>query len=176
MFLKLNTLEQLIKDKIRYFKVKIFAGQLHNYIQYTSGGDDYCPLNNSEALGGMINNNPAHGFVIGWRDVTDKKAAPGEKRIFAVDADNKPVAEIHLKNDGKIAVMGSGLIFEVSGDASVKANALTANIAATATITAATVNLGGEGGAFVLTENSTIKDSQGGDCVITSNTSKTKAV
>lgn len=176
MFLKIKALEHFINEKIRYFKVKILAGQLHNFIQFTSGGDDYCPLDNSEALGGMINNNPAHGFIVGWRDFTDKKAAPGEKRIFAVNAENQPVAELHLKNDGKIAVNGSGLVFEVSGDASVKANALTADIASTATIKAATVNLGAEGGAFVLTENSTIKDSQGGVCTITSNTTKTKAV
>lgn len=167
MFLKIKSLEHFIKEKIRYFKVKIMAGQLHNFIQYTSGGDDYCPLDNSEALGGMINNNPAHGFIVGWRDFTDKKAAPGEKRIFAVNANNQPVAELHLKNDGKIAVNGSGLVFEVSGDASIKAT--------TATIKAA-VNLGDEGGAFVLTENSTIKDGEGRVCTITSNTTKTKAV
>ena len=167
MFLKIKALEHFIKEKIRYFKVKIMAGQLHNFIQYTSGGDDYCPLDNSEALGGMINNNPAHGFIVGWRDFTDKKAAPGEKRIFAVNANNQPVAELHLKNDGKIAVNGSGLVFEVSGDASIKAT--------TATIKAA-VNLGDEGGAFVLTKNSTIKDGEGRVCTITSNTTKTKAV
>jgi len=173
---KFKTLEHLIKDKIRYFKVKIFAGQLHNYIQYSSGGDDYCPLDNSEALGGNINNNPAHGFVIGWRDETAKKAQPGEKRIFAVNSDNEVVAELHLKNDGKIAVSGSGLVFEVSGDATVKANNLTADVTAAATIKAATVNLGGTSGAFVLTENSVIKDSLNGACTITSNTTKTKAV
>ena len=167
MFLKIKALEYFIKEKIRYFKVKIMAGQLHNFIQYTSGGDDYCPLDNSEALGGMINNNPAHGFIVGWRDFTDKKAAPGEKRIFAVNANNQPVAELHLKNDGKIAVSGSGLVFEVSGDASIKATK--------ATIKAA-VNLGDEGGAFVLTENSVIKDGEGRVCTITSNTTKTKAV
>ena len=88
MFLKTKALEHFINEKIRYFKVKILAGQLHNFIQFTSGGDDYCPLDNSEALGGMINNNPAHGFIVGWRDFTDKKAAPGEKRIFAVNAEN----------------------------------------------------------------------------------------
>ena len=44
------------------------------------------------------------------------------------------------------------------------------------TITADTVNLGGIGGAFVLTENSVIKDSYGGTCSITSNTTKTKAL
>lgn len=161
MFLKTKALEHFINEKIRYFKVKVLAGQLHNFIQFTSGGDDYCPLNNSEALGGMINNNPAHGFIVGWRDFTDKKAAPGEKRIFAVNAKNQPVAELHLKNDGKIVANGSGLIFEVSGDATIKA---------------ATVNLGAEGGAFVLTENSTILDGEGRTCIITSNTTKTKAV
>lgn len=43
-------------------------------------------------------------------------------------------------------------------------------------IIANTVNLGGTDGAYVLTENSTITDSQGGTCSIVSNTTKTKAV
>lgn len=43
-------------------------------------------------------------------------------------------------------------------------------------ITADTVNLGGTGGAYVLTENSTITDSLGAPCTIVSNTTKTKAV
>lgn len=44
------------------------------------------------------------------------------------------------------------------------------------TINANTVNLGGTNGAFVLTENSVITDSQGGACTVVSNTTKTKAV
>lgn len=44
------------------------------------------------------------------------------------------------------------------------------------TIDSANVNLGGSGGAFVLTENSEIKDGEGRTCTITSNTTKTKAL
>lgn len=44
------------------------------------------------------------------------------------------------------------------------------------TIDSANVNIGGSGGAFVLTENSEIKDGEGRTCTITSNTTKTKAL
>lgn len=161
MFFKCKILAQSIANKIRYFKSKVLFSQIHNFTQYTSGGDDYCPLNGAEALGGMINNNPAHGFIFGWFDATDKIAAPGEKRIYSVGADGKVVAALHLKNDGTIDAAGSNLAINVSGDAS---------------ITATSVNLGGVGGAFVLTENSEIKDGEGRICTITSNTTKTKAV
>lgn len=161
MFFKCKILAQSIINKIRFFKSKVLFSQIHNFIQYTSGGDDYCPLNDAEALGGMINNNPAHGFIFGWIDATDKIAAPGEKRIYAVGADGKVVTALHLKNNGTIDAVGSKLAINVSGDA---------------TITAASVNLGGAGGAFVLTENSEIKDGEGRICTITSNTTKTKAV
>ena len=43
-------------------------------------------------------------------------------------------------------------------------------------IVGGSVNLGGSGGAFVLTENSTITDGEGRTCTITSNTTKTKAI
>lgn len=161
MIFKCKILAQSVVNKIRYFKSKVLFSQIHSFTQYTSGGDDYCPLNGAEALGGMINNNPAHGFVFGWIDATDKIAAPGEKRIYSVDAEGKVVAALHLKNDGTIDAAGSKLMINVSGDATIKA---------------ASVNLGGDGGAFVLTENSEIKDGEGRICTITSNTTKTKAV
>lgn len=161
MFFKCKILAQLVKDKIRYFQSKVLPSEIHNFNQYTSGGDDYCPLKNAEALGGMINNNPAHGFIFGWKDATDKIAAPGEKRIYSVDAEGKVVAALHLKNDGTINAAGSKLMINVSG---------------AATINATSINLGGESGAFVLTENSEIKDGEGRICTITSKTTKTKAV
>lgn len=161
MFFKCKTLAHYVKDKIRYFQSKVLSSEIHNFNQYTSGGDDYCPLKNAEALGGMINNNPAHGFIFGWKDATDKIAAPGEKRIYSVDAEGKVVAALYLKNDGTIDASGSKLIINVSGDA---------------TINATTINLGGAGGAFVLTENSTILDGENRECTITSNTTKVKAV
>lgn len=161
MFFKCKILTQLITDKIRSFQSKVLFSEVRNFAQYTSGGDDYCPLKNADALGGMLNNNPAHGFIFGWRDATDKIAAPGEKRIYSVDAEGKVVAALHLKNDGTIDAAGSKLTINVSG---------------AATINATTINLGGEGGAFVLTENSTILDGESRECTITSNTTKTKAV
>ena len=162
MLFRTKILEMLTNAKTRFFKCRVLANQLHHFTQYTSGGDDYCPLINTEALGGTISNNPAHGFIFGWVDATEKKTAPGEKRIFAVNADNIPVAELHLKNDGKINVSGSGNVINVPEGV--------------ATINATTVNLGGDGGAFVLTENSQIMDGENRPCTITSNTTKTKAV
>ena len=175
MFLKAKILEIFTQLKQRSFKVNSMMNQTRNVVQFHGGGDDYCPLKTVEGLGGNIGNNPANGFLIAWRDDIERKSLPGEKRIYSATIDEETgkevqVAEVYLKNDGTVEISGGANVV-----ISTNAN-LIVNSTGTATINAASVNLGGDGGALVLTENSEIKDGEGRICSITSNTTKTKAV
>ena len=169
MLLKIKVLERLISGFNRYFKSTLQKNRVSNLVQFHSGGDDYNPPDNAEGLGGAIGDNPANGFIFAWRDDTTRKAAKGEKRIYSVDSSGAEIAEVWLKNTGEIVISGKNTNITVNGN-------LTVSASGTAEISAPTVNLGGSGGAFVLTENTTITDSLGGACSITSNTTKTKAV
>ena len=175
MFLKAKILEIFTQLKQRSFKINSMMNQTRNVVQFHGGGDDYCPLKTVEGLGGNIGNNPANGFLIAWRDDIERKSFPGEKRIYSATIDEETgkevqVAEVYLKNDGTIEISGGANVV-----ISTNAN-LIVNSTGTTTINAASVNLGGDGGALVLTENSEIKDGEGRICSITSNTTKTKAV
>ena len=175
MFLKAKILEIFTQLKQRSFKINSMMNQTRNVVQFHGGGDDYCPLKTVEGLGGNIGNNPANGFLIAWRDDIERKSLPGEKRIYSATIDEETgkevqVAEVYLKNDGTIEISGGANVV-----ISTNAN-LIVNSTGTTTINAASVNLGGDGGALVLTENSEIKDGEGRICSITSNTTKTKAV
>lgn len=182
MFLKIKLLEIFNKSRLRYFNTTSMSGRASKLVQFLSGGDDFCPSLRHEGLADCIGSNPADGVVFAWRDDVVKTAQEGEKRIYAVKIDpetKEPIyddvgnmtvaAEIHLKNDGSIAITGGAdLNIKSEGDVNIKST--------NATIEAETVNLGGAGGALVLTENSTIIDGNGKTCTITSNTTKTKAV
>ena len=175
MFLKAKILEIFTQLKQRSFKINSMMNQTRNVVQFHGGGDDYCPLKTVEGLGGNIGNNPANGFLIAWRDDIERKSLPGEKRIYSATIDEEAgkevqVAEVYLKNDGTVEISGGANVV-----ISTNAN-LIVNSTGTTTINAASVNLGGDGGALVLTENSEIKDGEGRICSITSNTTKTKAV
>ena len=171
MLNKLKILETFKNSDLynRFFKVQIFSKQNTNVVQFNSGGDDYNPPANCEGLGGIIGNNPNNGYILAWRDEIERTAEPGEKRLYAVNGDNKVACEIHLKNDGSVVISGGA-------DITIKSSAKVNITATAANITADEVNLGGSGGGLVLTENSTILDSSGGSCIITPNTSITKAV
>lgn len=166
----------------RYFSTTTHAKRATKLVQFHSGGDDYCPLSVNEGLSDCIGQNPADGVVFAWRDDVVRKSEQGEKRLYSVmyDKENQvPVyddsgnlvvgGEIFLKNDGSIEITGGAdVVINTTGNVNIKANSV--NIEAQA------VNLGGEGGAFVLTENSSIVDGEGRACTITSNTTNTKAV
>lgn len=116
MLMKLKILETFKNSDLfnRFFKVKIFSKQNTNVVQFNSGGDDYNPPPKCEGLGGTMGNNPNNGFVCAWRDEVERVAAPGEKRIYAVNpANNVVVAQLHLKNDGKIVLLGGTLLINM---------------------------------------------------------------
>lgn len=146
MFLKVQILERLLSGFNRYFKVNLFSRQTQNLVQFHSGGDDYNPPANVEGLGGSIGDSPSNGFIFGWRDSTERKCQPGEKRLYAVKSDGSLAGEIYLKNDGIIEVNNpSDLKFVVNGNVSLITQGTADISASTVNISAGQTNLG-EGG------------------------------
>lgn len=101
--LKVYILDRIIAGAIRYFKVNFRKNETKNIVQFTSGGDDYCPCENVEGLADYIGNNPAHGVIFAYRDNSLKKAQKGEKRIYSINSDGIS-SEIWLKNDKTIEI------------------------------------------------------------------------
>ncbi len=143
MLQKIKILERFITGVNRFFKVTLFSRQVHNLVQFHSGGDDYNPPVNAEGLGGTIGENPANSIAFAWRDQILRKSRPGEKRIYSanVNEPDKVAAEIYLRNDGIIEITGgSDLNIIVNGNCNLKA--------AKVNIDAAQTNLG-TGGAKI---------------------------
>ena len=143
MLQKIKILERYITGVNRFFKVTLFSRQVHNLVQFHSGGDDYNPPVNAEGLGGTIGENPANSIAFVWRDQILRKSRPGEKRIYSVNINepDKVAAEIYLRNDGIIEITGgSDLNIVVNGNCNLKA--------AKVNIDAAQTNLG-TGGAKI---------------------------
>lgn len=105
MFKKIQILKRFINKLNRVFQANILAKQTTNLIQYHSGGEDFNPPENIEAIGGYINDNPANGIVFAYKDSIERLSLQGEKRIYATSEDGKTItAEIHLKNNGDIII------------------------------------------------------------------------
>lgn len=103
MLMKAQILERLVSGVNRFFKVNFFSRQTGQPVQFHSGGDDYNPPTNCEGLSGTIGENQANSVLFAWRDSAERKAAPGEKRIYATSEDGVTVkGEVYLKNDGKL--------------------------------------------------------------------------
>ena len=138
MFFKTKILEIFTNLNLRYFKTNFLARKTTNVVQFHSGGDDYSPLLEFEGLGGTIGDNPANGFICGWRDDVTRKSEPGEKRLYSVkkDEDTQEIlvaAEVHLKKDGSIIISGGkdlqitvlgNAVFDITGSAEVDAASL----------------------------------------------------
>lgn len=104
-------LDKTISGFIRKFKTTLYGSDALYLEQFHSGGDDYNPPNNVKALSSFLGNNPRDGVIFLFRDDTERKSAPGEKRIYATDATGSVIkAEIHLKNNGDIVIIPSGKI------------------------------------------------------------------
>ena len=104
-------LDKTISGFIRKFKATFYSSDAVYLEQYHGGGDDYNPPSNIRALSAFLGNNPRDGVIFLFRDNTERKSAPGEKRIYSTDENGKVVkAEIHLKNNGDIVIIPSGKI------------------------------------------------------------------
>lgn len=140
-------------------------------------------LNDIPALvlhgGGFVISLPIKTGDIGWICAADRNISIFKQtlKIFAPATEEKHrykdsffvpnyINGFTFSNDDENALLISSL------DGTTKISVLDSKI----TISAAEVNLGGVGGALVLTENSTILDSNMQQCTIISNTTKTKAL
>lgn len=128
MLKRINITETLIKNVIRYFKISLYGRNNSYYEQYHSGGDDYNPVPGTKILGGFINDRPGDGVVWLYQDGTERKSAPGEKRIYSVNPEKgSVVTEIHLKNDGNVSIIANGAIeFTATGDVNISGQTLNA--------------------------------------------------
>lgn len=82
-------LDKTISGFIRKFKTTLYGSDALYLEQFHSGGDDYNPPNNVKALSSFLGNNPRDGVIFLFRDDTERKSSPGEKRIYATDATGK---------------------------------------------------------------------------------------
>lgn len=104
-------LDKTISGFIRKFKTTLYGSDALYLEQFHSGGDDYNPPNNVKALSSFLGNNPRDGVIFLFRDDTERKSSPGEKRIYATDSTGSVIkAEIHLKNNGDVVIIPSGKI------------------------------------------------------------------
>lgn len=127
MFIKAQIIKSYVKSKTRFFLSKLFFRQNINLIQYHSGGDDYNPMEGTEGICSSISNNPTNSFIFAWKDSSERKSLPGEKRIYSLKKDNSSdeviiAAEIHLKNDGSINI-NANQDLEINTNNCVKLNA-----------------------------------------------------
>ena len=118
-------LDKTIVGFIRKFKTTPYGSDAVYLQQFHGGGDDYNPPEGVKALYDSLGNNPRDGIIFLFQDNTERKSAPGEKRLYSVSADGSSVtAEIHLKNNGDIVIIPSGKIltsgvWEHTGDLNV---------------------------------------------------------
>jgi hypothetical protein len=109
--LKAKIISTTLKEILRIFKIETYANIAHLAKQYSSGGDDYCPSDNTECLTANVNNNEAETVIYCYNDKTTKICQAGEKRIFATDTEGNNIkAEIHLKNNGDISITTNGIL------------------------------------------------------------------
>lgn len=143
MIQKIEILERLISNFNRFFKVNFRANTTRNALQYNSGGEDYNPPLNIEALGGYIYDNPAHGAVFAFKDNIERVSKPGEKRIYATDEKGENIVSfIHLTNTGDVIINATGKII-MNGEVVHTGNtSQTGDTNITGTLTASVINAG----------------------------------
>ncbi len=108
-------IDESVLGFIRKFKVKLYGLNDTYMEQFGSGGEDYTPPSDARALAAAIGNNPRDGVVFLYQDKIEKKSLAGEKRIYSTDATgSKIVAEIYLKNNGKLLISTKGDIDIIS--------------------------------------------------------------
>lgn len=133
MLKKIKIINRLISGFIRIFQIQEYIGNSRRMEQYHGGGEDFNPADETRALCAYLNNNPRDGVVFLYQDNTERKAAPGEKRIYAISSPGTVCAEIHLKKDGCISIIATKDISVIAGG-NADVSAQTLNISAAQTI------------------------------------------
>ncbi len=90
---------------------------------FADAGDDAFPLETDYALTVGVNGSGKEA-VVGYLDpVNTPKAAAGEKRIYARDADSgEVVVEVWLKSDSSAIISNANGVFTLQADGEVNAN------------------------------------------------------
>jgi hypothetical protein len=112
---------------------------------YQPAGDDALPLAGDFAAVSDDDEGSSSGEVVGYHDPLDanRKASPGEKRIYARSADGVCVGEIWIKGDGSLvlksvlASSGGEIAIAPSGDVTINGVTIDAagNVTAPGTVT-----------------------------------------
>jgi hypothetical protein len=95
---------------------------------YQPAGDDAKPLRGDYAAISGDDEGSSSGSIVAFHDTVDanRKAAPGEKRIYARDATGQLVGDVWLKGDGTMVMQNHlaplGGIFEIKADGTVVIN------------------------------------------------------
>ena len=84
-------------------------------------GDDSAPLAGDNALAIPLDGETENLVATAYADGTTKVASPGEKRIYARDSSGAVSAEVFLKNDGSIDIIGkaASVLIASNGDISI---------------------------------------------------------
>jgi hypothetical protein len=87
-------------------EIKVDAEDPRTPEHYQPAGDDALPLAGDFAAVEGDDEGSSSGQVVGYHDPIDanRKASPGEKRIYARSPEGVLVAEVWLKNDGTLAL------------------------------------------------------------------------
>lgn len=81
------------------------ARDVQTSYQVAPWGDDSCPVKGAKLIHAET---VADDTVIIGAVNTDQKAQPGEKRLYATDANGVTVGDIWLKSDGTVEFKGAG--------------------------------------------------------------------
>src|SRR5688500_13212181 len=91
---------------------------------FANAGDDSPPLPGDYAV--LVDASGAGAMnAVGYADVRNVgEAEPGEKRIYARDADGAPAVSLWLKGDGTLVITNGSGTFEMAEDGVVTINGL----------------------------------------------------
>lgn len=116
--------------KVSDAKVDTGGGANVTAEHYASAGDDAHPLPDDYAITNNVQQTGKEA-VVGYLDIkNDQKAQPGDKRIYARDADTGVmIVEIWLKNDGTVTTSNDNGSFtlQVNGDVTINGVIIAAN-------------------------------------------------
>jgi len=134
---------QTVRNDAKLSDVKVDRGGSDNRtaVHFTAIGDDSQPLTTDYVL--LVSVAPTGSeAVAGYLDpLSTPKSTPGDKRIYARDANGVAVVELWLKNDGTAVLSNSNGMITLQPDGIIDMNGVTIDSAGAMTIpTSLTLN------------------------------------
>lgn len=98
---------------------------------FSSAGDDSPPLPGDWALLVDLESEPAEEqfAVAGYSDDTEKKAAPGERRLYARNPAGEVVSEVFLTGDGTMTLTNTAATVTVAPDGAITLSGTSVSLA-----------------------------------------------